>query len=146
MVIVSFMRQAGLCMAALGANARICRVEGISASRARVALALACGLILAVTRVGVVDPGRAPGGRAARRDASGSAAAAGRDQGCRRAAWRPGGAVCMAAVSSSRVAWCSRGRRGVKAPVMVPVRCFPGPAGTIRPGGGGCRSGHGSAA
>src|SRR6478672_13897730 len=28
---------------------------------------------------------------------------------------------------------------------MVPVSCFPGPAGTIRPGGG-CRSGHGSTA
>jgi hypothetical protein len=56
------------------------RVEGISASSTRVALALACGCILAVTRTGVLSPGRAravvpPGG-----DASGSAAAAGRDQ------------------------------------------------------------------
>ena len=34
--------------------------------------------------------------------------------------------VCMAAVSSSRVASCSRGRRGVKAPVMVPGQVLPG--------------------
>jgi hypothetical protein len=55
--------------------------------------------------------------------------------------------VCMAAVSSSRAASCSRGRQGMKAPVTVPVSCFPGPAGTIRPGGGGgCRSSHSSTA
>jgi hypothetical protein len=59
-----------------------------------------------------------------------------------------GRVVCMAALSSSRVASCSRapGRRGMKAPVMVPVSCFPGPAGTIRPGGGASRSSHGSTA
>jgi hypothetical protein len=82
------------------------RVEGISASRTRVALA--CGLILAVTRAGVSGPGRAqavvPPGEmlqarqlppAVIRSPAGGPAA-------RRA-------VCMATVSSSRVASCSRG-------------------------------------
>jgi hypothetical protein len=69
---------AWLCILTGNQNVRICRVEGISASSTRVALA--CGCILAVTRTGVLSPGRAravvpPGG-----DASGSAAAVGRDQ------------------------------------------------------------------
>ena len=91
--------------AALGASARFCRVEGISASSTRVALALACGCILAVTRTGVLSPGRScrPAGMlqvqqlplAVIRSRADSPAA-------RRMA-------CMAAVSSSRVAWCSRG-------------------------------------
>jgi hypothetical protein len=89
-----------------------CRVEGISASSTRVALA--CGFILAVTRTGVLNPGRAqavvPLGEmlqvqqlppAVIRSPADSPAA-------RRV-------VCMAALGSSRVASCSRGRRGARA-------------------------------
>jgi hypothetical protein len=132
-----------LCTADRSENARFCRVEGISASSTRVALA--CDFIPAVTRTGVLNPGRAqavvPPGEmlqvqqlppAVTRSPADSPAA-------RRVA-------CMATLSSSRVASCSRGRRGARAPVMVPVSCFPGPAGTIRPGGGGCRSSHRSTA
>ena len=92
----------------LGVNARFCRVEGISASSTRAALALACGLILAATRAGVLNPGRAqavvPPGEMLRvqqlppaviRSPADSPAA-------RRMA-------CMAAVSSSRVTSCPGG-------------------------------------
>jgi hypothetical protein len=77
-------------------------------------VALACGLILAVTRTGALNPGRAqavvPPGEmlqvqqlppAMIRSPADSPAA-------RRVA-------CMATVSSSRVASCSRGRRGARA-------------------------------
>ena len=62
-------------------------------------VALACGFILAVIRAGVLDPGRAPGGRAARRDAwvQQLPPAVIRSPAARRV-------VCMATVSSSRVA------------------------------------------
>ena len=43
----------GAVIATLEANVLNCRVEGISASSTRVALALACDFILAVTRAGV---------------------------------------------------------------------------------------------
>jgi hypothetical protein len=111
-------------------------------------VALACGLILAVTRTGVLNPGRAravvpPGEMLQVQQLPPAMIGSPADSPAARRV------VCMATVSSSRVASCSRGapgRQGMKAPVMVPVSCLPGPAETIRPGGGGCRSGHRSTA
>ena len=106
----------------------ICRVEGISASSTRVALALARGCILAVTRTSVLSPGRAravvpPGG-----DASGSAAAAGRDQ---VAGGQPGGPADglhggLEQQPRRLVFPGAPGRRGMKAPVMVPGQLLTG--------------------
>jgi hypothetical protein len=98
-------------------------VEGISASRTRVALA--CGFILAVTRAGVLSPGRAqavvpPGEMLQVQQLPPAVIRSPADSPAARRV------VCMAALSSSRVASCSRGRRGVKAPVMVPGQLLPG--------------------
>ena len=112
-----------LYIAALEVNVLNCRVEGISASSTRVALA--CGFILAVTRTGVLNPGRAravvpPGEMLQVQQLPPAVIRSPADSPAARRV------VCMAAVSSSRVASCSRGRRGHEGARDGPRQLLPG--------------------